>query len=580
MKKHAVYHLILIYCILCYTGEIRSSEIKDISREYIETWKQFFPSQTFALGFSESIFNFEDFSETKIKDWLKFNKKILNQISKHESNFTLEDRIDARLLKIQVKSEIEKWEREAPHKNSLSFYTCLISQATTIVLDSKLLMPGEKYRIILQRLDAVNNLCSTATYQLESGNFERMKRSLTDLERSLKFYKDKLPEIVIDWIEPKNHGKFVEKCRYTSSQINSLMSHVKNNLRSNLTKSDYMILGREEFTRKLRLYTDSELTPQQLEQMALEEIQDVRQLIANTSKEYLRETYSSLKISDDFDGLVDKALADMEKNHPHGEQEYLQLWTKLAKQAEEFIREKKIVSLPENQTLSIVLAPESSGPNARIGWVASAPPFQPNPWTTIYLPTIPDSNPEQDKMEFWRSFNNYFTRFIVIHELFPGHYIQNKINRENPHPVRIFFPYGLYSEGWATFCETIALNAGWDNYNKLTRLAQLRKRLENANRAYASVQAHCNGWDQGKVLEFSVTQSLLAPQFAKSLWGRLMRSPLQMTSYFLGYKKFIELYESEKKRCGEKFLLNDFMDMVLRAGPIPIDEFPHIFRNK
>jgi uncharacterized protein (DUF885 family) len=126
----------------------------------------------------------------------------------------------------------------------------------------------------------------------------------------------------------------------------------------------------------------------------------------------------------------------------------------------------------------------------------------------------------------------------------------------------------------------VALDAGWDDYNKLTYLAHLRKRIENANRAYASVQVHCYGWDREKVNEFSVNTSLLAPQFAKSLWGRLMSSPMQITSYFLGTQKFTELYENEKKRLGDKFRAIDFMDTVLRAGPIPLDEFPEIFKDR
>jgi uncharacterized protein (DUF885 family) len=145
--------------------------------------------------------------------------------------------------------------------------------------------------------------------------------------------------------------------------------------------------------------------------------------------------------------------------------------------------------------------------------------------------------------------------------------------------VRRLFPYALYSEGWATLAESVVLDAGWDNYNKLTRLAQLRKRLENANRAYTSVKVHCHGWAREKVLQFSINTSLLAPQFAKSLWGRLMRSPLQITTYFLGSQKLAALLETEKKRQGEKFHIIDFMDTILRAGPIPLDEFPGIFKH-
>ena len=91
------------------------------------------------------------------------------------------------------------------------------------------------------------------------------------------------------------------------------------------------------------------------------------------------------------------------------------------------------------------------------------------------------------------------------------------------------------------------------------------------------MQVHCNGWSQDQVLEFSTETSLLAPQFAKSLWGRIMNSPLQLTSYFLGESKFTKLWQSEKERLGDKFNLKLFMDTIMKAGPISIDEFYNIF---
>ncbi len=553
--------------------------VRDICNEYIEAWKQFYPSRAYSRGFLDSIFGFEDYSQECITNWLTFNKKTLADISQQESILALQDRIDARLLRIQIQSEIDKWEDESPHKNSPTLYSRSISQAVRGILTSKLLMPGEKAKITLSRLSAVNKMCSSAVQQLEKGFPNRIASSIKSLEESARFYASKLPDFFNDGSALKDSDEFHTKCRQTASQIRSLISHVQQNIKPHSADRDSAILGRDTYAKKLRLFTDSDLTPEKLESMALKEIHTVRELMANAATDYLRDTYSDKNLPNTINDLINRALKDMEQSHPVSEREYLKLWKELAKRAEEFIRIKKIVTLPENQTLSITLAPESAGPMARIGWVSSAPPFQPNPWTTIYLPTIPDTFPEKERKEFWRSFNNYFTRFIVIHELFPGHYIQNKINRENPHRVRRLFPYALYSEGWATLCEKVALDAGWDNNHKLTRLAQLRKRLENANRAYTSVKAHCHGWDREKVLEFSINTSLLAPQFAKSLWGRLMRSPLQITTYFLGTQKFTSLLEAEKKRQGKKFRTINFMDTILRAGPIPLDELPEIFKN-
>jgi uncharacterized protein (DUF885 family) len=199
--------------------------------------------------------------------------------------------------------------------------------------------------------------------------------------------------------------------------------------------------------------------------------------------------------------------------------------------------------------------------------------------TTLYLPSIPEDLPKQEQIEFWASFNKPFNRMIAIHELYPGHYMQLKISRETPHPIRLLFPYGIYTEGWATFTEKVLLDAGWEKENHLTLLAHLRKRLENANRSYTSMQVHCNGWNQEQVLEFSIETALLAPQFAKSLWGRIMNSPMQLTSYFLGGAEFRKLWLSEKERLGSKFDLKFFMDTIMKTGPIPINEFYRIFSN-
>ena len=582
MKKRYGYLIIiiLVFCFSCSLYASRFSGIRDLSNDYIEAWKRFYPSRAFSRGFPGSIFYFEDFTEANIENWLKINRATLDEISKHEYELVSEDRIDARLLSIQIKSEIDKWEKEAPHKNTLSLYSNPITRALNNVLSSNLLMSGEKIRVILNKLKGVEIMCAAAIAQLEDGSPSRVERILRALETSANYYENKLPESVKTRKRSDDLEGFAAKCRHASSQIRALVSHVRSTLVPKLTGTDSVVLGREEFARRLKLFTDSDLTPEQLEEMAFQEIQKVRGLIGQACADYLHEAYPAQKVPEDFTVLVNMAMGDMEKNHPSNQQENLQFWKKLAKQAEDFVREKKIATLPDNQSLSIRLAPESAGPMARIGWVSPAPSFHPNPWTTIFLPTIPDSHPEKERKEFWRSFNNHFTTFIIIHELFPGHYLQNKINRENPHPVRILFPYGLYSEGWATLCERVALDAGWDNNNKLTYLAHLRKRIENANRAYTSVQVHCNGWDKDKVDEFSVNTSLLAPQFAKSLWGRLLSSPMQITSYFLGTQQFTELYENERKRLGDRFKNIDFMDTVLRAGPIPLDEFPAIFKNK
>ncbi len=581
MKKANLFILgpLVLLLMCCSSSPKKKFSVTELSSEYISYWKQFYPSKALSRGFLDSIIYFEDYSKEGIDNWVDFNKKTLKTIENHLTEMQTADRIDARLLRTQIFSELEKWEKETPQKNSLAFYASPISREVSGILNAKGLQNEEKLRIIKERLIEIKTICSTASQELENGSPNSTKRALQTLERAAVFYEETLPERIKTWMSPQQLEVFYGDCGDVAVQIRTLVEFVENTIMPNLTLSESRILGMEKFARQLEIYTDSPLTPEELEQMALIEIQEVRQEMARTSEAYLREAYPNENIPETDEALIGKALFDMESNHPSGNEEYLILLRDYAKEAEDFVRDQKIATIPDHQTLSIEIAPESSGASARIGFVSPPPAFFPNPWTTWYLATIPDSFPEDEKEDFWRSFNNHFKKFIVIHELFPGHYIQRKITRENPHPVRILFSYRPYSEGWATLCERVALEAGWDNFNKLTQLAQLRKRLENANRAYTSIQAHCNGWDEEHVLEFSIQTSLLAPQFAKSLWGRLMRSPIQITSYFLGYHMFSKVYEAELERRGDDFSTLEFMDTILHAGPIPIDEFPAVFED-
>ena len=122
--------------------------------------------------------------------------------------------------------------------------------------------------------------------------------------------------------------------------------------------------------------------------------------------------------------LISWALAAMEENRPSTQLESLEAFTRFADEAEAFVREVGIATLPPDRTLEIVLTPASAGPAQRIGFVDAAPPFDSTAFTVLSLPTIEDTFPPQEKEDFYRSFNNHFNKAIIIHELFPGHYMQ------------------------------------------------------------------------------------------------------------------------------------------------------------
>ena len=561
-----------ITIIICLT--VTTSIAQNVESEYLKSWKEFYPTSAAKQGFRSSMLQFEDYSTSAIEQWVNFNSKVLQRVSNSSNEFVKRYPADARLLRVQSQNEIDKYQVLKEHESSLVFYTGIIRRALPEVLAADFLTSAEQSLLICDRLKSIGDLSTAAQANLQQINQSDLENGISEINKSLE-YLEALTEEMKD-LNVNQCEDFDQVRQSATNKINSLKSFVETTIAPKAIPYS-PIIGRDEYARRLALYTDSKLTPDESAEMALKEIELVRDLMGETSKKYLAETYPNQKLPQDLNELVNLALADMQKDVPTSSTDYEEFWNELLQSTLKFLEEKEIVTLPENQTLSIQSAPESAGPAARIGWVGSAPPFDPNPWTTLYLPSIPDTLPEQEQIDFWASFNKPFNRIIVIHELLPGHYMQLKVSRETSHPLRLLFPYGVFIEGWATFCERVALDEGWQDGNHMTMLAHLRKRLENANRAYTSMKVHCEKWDREQVMKFSTEKSLVAPQFAKSLWFRLMRSPMQLTSYFLGGAQFTQLLDSEKERLGESFDLKMFMDTIMKTGPIPIEEFYPIF---
>lgn len=571
---------ILIIYLLFYMGIIlpQIGVSQDIGAAYIAEWKQFYPSKAVAQGMHSSIHQLEKRSLQDIQDWIDYNQDLEQKLSQQDYPYRLNQAIDSRLLLAQIKGELNTWQQVQVHHHSLFLYSQLINDGIQYVLTSDFLLELEKINLLCTRFSDIQALCTAAQENVTKVDQQNLDRAITQLEETSTFLETQLIPILKNKSSTSLCKDTVLKAEKTNSQISQLITFAENHLTPKSTTPN-PILGKAEYARRLAWYTDSELTPEELERMALKEIETVRTLILESSRDYLRTTYPNTQAPDSRDDIIRMAFDDMEKDVPTDAADYKLFWEELAAKAIEFIRDNNIATLPTVQTLRIESAPESAGPAARIGWVDSAAPFAPNPVTTLFLPSIPDTLSAQEQKDFWSSFNKPFNRMIVIHELFPGHYMQIKQSRETAHPVRLLFPHPVYFEGWATFTERVCLDEGWDADKPLTYLAHLRKRLENANRAYTSIQVHCNDWNQQQVIEFSTKRSLVAPQFAKSLWGRIMRSPMQLTTYFYGGKQFSELLAVEKERLGDTFNLQLFMDTIMKAGPIPVDEFEGIFKH-
>ncbi len=267
MKKNLLNIILLFFSITAIGNPT------DLGTTYIEAWKKFYPSKAVAQGIHTAIFDYEHLAEENIQQWLDFNQHTLKELQNPQSVYVQQNRIDARLLKVQVKKEIDKWEQKAIHRHSLTLYSKLIEKATEELLTVTYLSKKEKTQLICKRLLAIQNLCVTARKNIKQLDEKEVERGVAQLQKALIYYGKTLPDKTTNWRMSSSCPTY----QNITDNIQSLIKYIETTV-APAAIANKPILGKTEYAKQLALYTDSDLTPKQLEAMALEEIETVRQL--------------------------------------------------------------------------------------------------------------------------------------------------------------------------------------------------------------------------------------------------------------------------------------------------------------
>jgi len=553
------------------------AQSQDLIDSYIDRWIDFYPSAAFGQGRTSAAWRFEDFSDRRVSAWLELNRQAEKILASPPDTANLDERIDSQVLLRQVRLELELWEQDKVLTQQPQWYTKQISEALTYVLISEKLTAAEKYTAVLTRLNGIRSLCGLGIKNLRDGNPARIQGALKTLASTVDFYENELLFQSDAWTEKTDRDDFRNEVKKTTQQLRELAAFLKDKLLPLASVPNKF--GRDVYTRKLAIFSDNSLTPETLPEIALLEIDRVRRLMQELAAAWWSEERTGQKRTGS-QTMLDAALAAMEDDRADNRQELLRVFREATNQSVDFVLRTELATVPANRTIIVDLLPEHS-PLATIGGVFPPGPFDPEAKTLLYLPNVPDDVAQDVKDGFYRSFNNHFNKMIVSHEIFPGHDMQFKVGLKHASTVRALFHNPYHAEGWATFSEVLMLDAGWAGGNKLTRLAHLRKRLENATRSYISVMVHAEGWGEERVIEFATTRGLLPAQFAANLWYRAsdLDMALQLTSYFVGFHGFEDLWRAEQRRLGTSFEQKAFVDSVLRAGSVPISALREIVRQ-
>lgn len=158
-------------------------------------------------------------------------------------------------------------------------------------------------------------------------------------------------------------------------------------------------------------------------------------------------------------------------------------------------------------------------------------------------------------------------RTLVYHETVPGHHFQVALSVENRalpkfRQVRAFGGISAFSEGWALYAESVAVEEGWYEGDPEGRLGQLDAELFRARRLVVDTGLHALRWTRQQAIDYGIPPSEV---------DRYVVIPGQATSYKVGQIEILRLRDKARDALGERWNPKAFHNRVLLAGVVPLE---------
>jgi len=302
--------------------------------------------------------------------------------------------------------------------------------------------------------------------------------------------------------------------------------------------------GAELYAYQLRRFTSTDLSAEAIHEIGLREVERIE----TQMDALLRELGLN-------EGSVKDRIEELEKRlaYPDNDEGHARLMADI----ETYMRdaEARAVAYFDNRPKAPVIAQ----PYPRFRWANAAasytsPPRDGSRPGVFQMPLRPDR------------LTNFGLRTLTYHETVPGHHFQIALVSEDPNlprfmQTRAFGGVSASSEGWALYAEQLAVEAGWYEGDITGLLGQLDAALFRARRLVVDTGLHTKGWTRQQAIDYGISPSEVE---------RYVVMPGQACSYMIGKLRILELREQARAALGEAFSVQEFHNVVLGLGVVPL----------
>ena len=269
---------------------------------------------------------------------------------------------------------------------------------------------------------------------------------------------------------------------------------------------------------------------------------------------------------------VDEVMEAVEAKSPKTFEEALDATRRAMEDAKQFIIEKDLATVYEEDKLIVEETPAFIAPLIPFAALNMPSRFD-KPMIGVYIVTRPKDAANLGKHLNFASICN-----TAVHEAFPGHFMQGSVSNRSS-LIHLLAGGAETVEGWAHYCEQMMLERGFLNGLE-ARLIQVNDAIWRAVRIIVDVKLSHGEMRFEEAVDMLMKEATMSSEAATAEVRRYTQTPGYPLSYLLGKHLILQLREEVKRKMGAKFTDKFFHDTITANGYLPTAMVKNIFELK
>jgi hypothetical protein len=532
--------------------------------EIIVHWKKFNPIRCHMLGIHDFDGLLPDYSPNSIQNRIsELKEDIVHLISlKRDYTDPYEGDPDPYLLfefnlvKLTLEQELYELDVQKEYeKNPFIYIRPLYLMESSFLLRS-FTSVEKRIDIIIKFLGNIPQFLSyPAENLLISLSDIHLDFSIHSLESLIRFYKTE----IIKFVKTSNNIELTNKFEMNNKKVLEAMIKYRNALQLDYkpNQNKNYAIGEQDFLQMLKKREFVTISYDHLKNIGEKELEKnfsaLKMVLSNHDENYLD------KIQNDFpepDQLIEYATSTLERTF-------------------KFVKERNIVTIPDDRQSKIIKTPESS---RRIGFAGlnNPGPFEESENVeSYYYITLPDKNWSKEQTNnYLKFFNKSSFEIITINQLWPGEHVKFLFEKYKTKSFisKLFSRASSIIEGYPAYIQEVMINCGynpWPEEKDKIKVAHLLMSLLRNVRFIVAISIHCQGmtFEEAKLL--FKEKSFLSEENAITETVRGVLNPMYL-NYTLGKLLIEKLRKDYENELGNDFSLKLFHDELLSYGSPPI----------